>query len=262
MRLIPLHRLVPALLALGLLSPTYGAEAEQGGRRRVATLFGEPIYADRPDRISGQICGALKDRYVKEHGLEPTDAELRPFVELMRRQRRRSVEEWERRLAEDTAKLASDAPLSDRERRSLRESVDRLKRFLAREDAEWVKRLRADAVSRAIQDARDAAGLRQAARWFVGNWKFNKSLHERYGGTVIWQQAGIEALGATRLWLKEHEAKGDFTIEAPELRRRFWEYYGDAVERSHRGVIQDKEPFKRPPWSDDEGGREANDGNP
>ncbi len=78
------------------------------------------------------------------------------------------------------------------------------------------------------------------AERLVSNRKFHQSLQERYGGAVIWQQAGIEAVGAMRLWLEEHEKQGHFAIDDEDLREAFWEYYLPP----YAFEIEEPDPFK------------------
>lgn len=66
---------------------------------------------------------------------------------------------------------------------------------------------------------------RNMALHFVKTWKINKSLYERYGGRVIFQQAGPEPLDAYRSFLKEQEKKGAFQIVNKDYEAPFWKYF-------------------------------------
>jgi len=60
----------------------------------------------------------------------------------------------------------------------------------------------------------------------VETWLLNKALYERYGGVVIFQQSNpMEAIGAMRVFLEEHEASGTFRILDAEHKELFWSYY-------------------------------------
>jgi len=63
------------------------------------------------------------------------------------------------------------------------------------------------------------------ANLFLPPWKLNRWLYKRYGGRVIAQQLGPEAIDAMRDFLKEHEAKGDFKIHDSDLKLAFWTPY-------------------------------------
>ena len=66
---------------------------------------------------------------------------------------------------------------------------------------------------------------RQMARQFVRSWKINKALFAKYGGRVIFQQAGPEPLDAYRDFLREQEKKGAFRILDEKYKAPFWRYF-------------------------------------
>jgi hypothetical protein len=78
----------------------------------------------------------------------------------------------------------------------------------------------------------------------VKMWKFNKSLYEKYGGRVIFQQAGLEPLDAYRRFLEDNESRGAYRIDDPALRAKFWEYF-TTLRHTDAGV---KNPFDKPWW--------------
>jgi hypothetical protein len=93
----------------------------------------------------------------------------------------------------------------------------------------------------------EAAALRKMAHAMVQQWLVNKSMYERYGGTVIFQQANpMEPVDAYRRFFEEHEARGTFTILDPEQREAFWSYY----RRDHGPFKLPEEiiDFKHPWW--------------
>jgi hypothetical protein len=52
--------------------------------------------------------------------------------------------------------------------------------------------------------------------------KFHKALYERYGGEVISQVLGVNAVGAYRRWLEDEERRGRFQITNAALRDDFY----------------------------------------
>lgn len=80
-------------------------------------------------------------------------------------------------------------------------------------------------------------GFREFAGRFVQSWKINKALYEKYGGRVIFQQAGAEPLDAYRDFLKEQEKKGAFQILDKNDEDGFWQYFtNDAMHRFYNEV--------------------------
>ena len=88
---------------------------------------------------------------------------------------------------------------------------------------------------------------RQMAQQFVQSWKINKALYEKYGGRVIFQQAGVEPLEAYRDFLKEQEKKGAFQIIDKQYEPEFWRYFtNDAMHTFY--TKEDGAKFINPPW--------------
>jgi len=74
-----------------------------------------------------------------------------------------------------------------------------------------------------VHERRDA---RRIARDFIETWKFHKALQGAYGGEVIWQVLGPNAVGARRRWLEAEESAGHFRIFTTDLRTAFYEAVG------------------------------------
>lgn len=103
--------------------------------------------------------------------------------------------------------------------------------------------------------SRDAEGLsaaeaasieRELTAGFVKQWLLDKSLYEKYGGRVIFQQMNpMEPVGAYRAFLEEHERRGTFEILDAAEREKFWSYYTSKHSIEASG---DQIDFSRPWW--------------
>lgn len=95
-----------------------------------------------------------------------------------------------------------------------------------------------------------AAMRRKMAQSLIRQWKINKSLFEKYGGRVIYQQLGPEPLDAYRKFLEEREREGAFTIHDKAVGDKFWWYFTD--ESIHdfmaSGGSDEARAFSFPPW--------------
>ena len=84
----------------------------------------------------------------------------------------------------------------------------------------------------------------------LSNWKFQRHLYQTYGGgSILWQQAGIEAFDATRTWLETLERNGKFKITDPELRSTLYHYW--TTQRHGSFLTDDKQrirEFLEPEW--------------
>jgi len=176
------------------------------------------------------------------------------------------IYEWRPRVATSTVLGDPAQPLVGRvlgqavharDAEELRDHVLRMltDRFAAAEGI-TVAREEIDAYVASTAPARGAAAAeeRQAraevAAAFIRQWKINGALQRKYGGRIIFQQAGPEPLDATRRFLEAAEAIGDFAIADPRLEEPFWAYYRDDARHSFYkpGRREAAEAFTTPPW--------------
>jgi hypothetical protein len=207
----------------------------------VAVVLSQPIDASEIEgakQLANLIQQRLLDSYAQKHGLEPTEAELRPLLrsfeeagkkaeESMKRVRKQRVEEIRKKL---------EAPALDpAERAQLTASL-----------ADWER-------SPTGQDAKAREGERMAVL-LVQNWKVQRSLYRRYGGRVLVSSFGFHvAIDAMKQFFQEEEKRGSFAIPDPDLRAAFWtaladETWADGV-TSGRGA---EDVFATPPWQAEE----------
>lgn len=175
------------------------------------------------------------------------------------------IYEWRPRVATSTVLGDPAQPLVGRvlgqavharDAEELRDHVLRMltDRFAAAEGI-TVAREEIDAYVASTAAARGAAAAeeRQAraevAAAFIRQWKINGALQRKYGGRIIFQQAGPEPLDATRRFLEAAEAIGDFAIADPRLEEPFWAYYRDDARHSfYKPGREAAEAFTTPPW--------------
>lgn len=192
------------------------SQANQADKDTIAIVLGKKINIKDKDKVNGLIFGALLEQYAKENKIEPTEAELDAFVqktEEMKKQQQVKFEKDREKLVEE---LKSKS-LTEQERKDKTSYLQTLENILKtnKEVEEW---------SREMEDQMRAM-RRNMAQHFVKTWKINKSLYEKYGGRIIFQQAGVEPLDAYREFLKEQEKKGAFQIMNKDYEASFWRYF-------------------------------------
>lgn len=91
---------------------------------------------------------------------------------------------------------------------------------------------------------------RGMARSIIKQWKLNQSLHQQYGGRIIFQQAGPEPLDAYQRFHEDFRKSRAFTIHDKELEDEFWSYFTDVSIHSFFELGSDIEAgaFAAPPW--------------
>jgi hypothetical protein len=172
---------------------------------RIRRVFGKPVA----------------DRFVKERKVEATAEEVEAFKRNSRKGRERVLRETEAHLAKIKADLA--APNLPAEKRGK----------LQKEVATIEK-------GQALRRAANADVPAVIARTFIVAWKTERELHRAYGGRVIFQQFGAEALDARRLLYEEAEKKGDLVFDDPGVRHMFY-YYANM-----RHVVVDAKALEEP----------------
>jgi hypothetical protein len=193
-------------------------------------IYGKDIKGSPKAKLFLLIWKPLKEKFVKDQDISVTEEELEQFANAMSENQKIMTEQDEKRVAELKRQLENQS-LSEEERKKTEgriKSLSKALEFYAGQSEEDQK-----------------AGYRRLGRSEVERWKINKALYEQYGGKVIWQQAGIEPVERYRLFLEEHQKKGDFEIFDKQLNAEFWEYFT----RKHPAeVSKNKIDFSKPWW--------------
>ena len=204
----------------------------------IAVVLGKKITLAEKDKLKGLIFGALLRQFSTENKIEPTEEELDAFVlktEEKEKQHQVKMEADRKKLIEEL----KNSSLSDREREQKASHLETMESILktAREMKEQTK-----GMEEAMRPMK-----RQMAQQFVKSWKINKTLYEKYGGRVIFQQAGVEPLDAYRDFLKEQERKRAFRIIDKQYEPEFWRYFtNDAMHIFYER--EDGAKFINTPW--------------
>ena len=230
-----------------LVTPLVADEPKVPADRVVGSVYGKPITAgdvrlsspidvskkfdsrdnaewDLMGRIQQALGAPIMERFVKERKLEATADELKRFHEQSRKQEEKTAREWEAKIA-DLEKQLARPDLPGEQRGKLQEERDMYKKFQAsvRESAPASDQI--DGFARAI----------------ILGWKTERELHRKYGGRVIFQQFGPEALDARRQLFEEAEKAGDLKIDDPGVRHLFY-YYANM----RHTEIKDEKSLEKP----------------
>ena len=182
----------------------------------IAILCGKEIPAQDKDKLNGLIFSTLLTKFAKENNTAPTEAELDVFaLKLEEKQKQHQLE-----MAQEIPRLRKElesAGLSHRDRKDKEEQLKSAEQILKsfRELEERSKGL----------EEQLRPMKRRIAEQFVRSWKINQALYQKYGGRVIFQQAGMEPLDAYREFLKEQERAGAFQIIDKQYEAPFWRYF-------------------------------------
>jgi len=204
----------------------------------IATVLDRKITASDRDRLSGIILGALLEKFATDNSIEPAPEELDAFTRKTEEKR----QQHEVEMQADRQKLQQelkDPSLADAERQLKQKRLQSIERILE-------SSLKMETQSKAMEEQMRPM-QRQMAHQFVRAWKINKALYKKYGGRIIFQQAGVEPVDAYRDFLREQEKLGAFRILDRQYEAGFWRYFtNDAMHTFYPG--DEGEKFINIPW--------------
>jgi len=233
-----LTAVVSVLLAVSCFAQTDHPKTAATDTNVIATVLGKKITAGEKGKLNGLIFGPLLQQYAQDNKIEPTQEDLDAFVS--------KTEEKEKqhqiKKHADRAKLIEElkgSSLSDREREQKASHLKTIESILKKTGEIKEKTKGMEDQMRPMK--------RQMAQQFVKSWKIDKALYAKYGGRVIFQQAGVEPLDAYRDFLREQEKNGAFQILDKQYEGGFWRYFtNDTMHTFYKK--EDGAKFINTPW--------------
>ncbi len=223
---------------LGLAALTAGAPAaalddctperaivEALGQRWCASDLGPPEA--RGERAAALVWEAIREDYVRHQGHDASGGEIESFLETRRQLADHERADRARRLDGLDARLAGDE-LDAETREQLEAQRTLLRRINAMTQAVADDRRALDEVGQARFDAHQRASAEES----VMQWKLDRSLYERFGGTVVYQHRNPqEPVGAYRQLVESYAEGGKIQIRDPAVRKAFWSRFkiGDTL---------------------------------
>lgn len=185
----------------------------------------------------------------------PTTSEIESFIEFQKAAEASRLRQSQE-LVSTIEQLLKKYRYSDKNQTRLENALK-----IHKKSVEMHRSMR-DSMSKTVEDHRKRFGeeaakklqehiektrQRSSEQW-VGRWKMNKALYQKYGGRVIFQQAGIEPIDAYRNQLRDIREKGKLRILKSEYKDLFadFERY---LEMGHLYLDEkEKNYFDRPYW--------------
>ena len=204
----------------------------------VGRVLGQAVHARDAEELRDHVLRMLTDRFAAAEGITVAREEIDAYVAS-------TAAALARELAEAVARR--DALKSEVAAGKL--PAER-KTQVEREIASAQQLIAELSPARSAAAAEERQARAEVAAAFIRQWKINGALQRKYGGRIIFQQAGPEPLDATRRFLEAAEAIGDFAIADPRLEEPFWAYYRDDARHSFYkpGRREAAEAFTTPPW--------------
>lgn len=250
------------LIALGLAGAAPGPAVARVGAQRILASELEPsaraeemarqrdprfdrevwLREQRRQALEGKVWTLLSEAFLKEVGMQPTAAE----VESLARYLGAVSDKQSKMMAEHRVKLEAEmrAPgTSADRRRELSERIQQIGKTQGTLEQHARQGAADPAVAKMMQESR-----RQVAEHSVRQWKLNKALYERYGGRVIFQQAGLEPLDAMQAFLDESRKQKRYEILDPAYADIFAELRRYAAQKHTEMPRSEADFYFAQPW--------------
>ncbi len=192
------------------------------------------------DELRIKIVREVRLDYIEKNNLKATDEEIRELQAYQDRFMAQDRIKRQKKLVELEEKL-EDTKLSSTEKEKMEKYRATLLRLVSR-----------DKQQDEIKFKPTAEVLRGIFVPWIEGWKFNKSVYEKYGGTVSVTKFGPDPVGATECLLKDYEKQGKIVIHDENLRRSFWDRFSEAPRFTAKPEEIDFTPHWRKPLPQNE----------
>jgi hypothetical protein len=198
----------------------------------VAVFRGQQLKTRDVHQLQGLIVGTLMEEFALASRFDATDKEVKQYhawSKEMNKEQRANFEQHREKLRSEL----KEPDLDEKKRAEREKELAVIENVLTKSEPPAEE-----------PDETD----RRIARAMIVQWKLNNALYRRYGGRVIFQQAGAEPIDAYRDFLKEHEKQGSFKILDPQIRSEFWRYFTDDSMHSFFRNEVGQIIMTTPPW--------------
>jgi hypothetical protein len=240
-------RVYDTMIDAASIEPAIGLKESKMAELKDDRRYRQWYHNYRRMLLSRIVANELKKAFLKEYGLESTEQEVASYM--------RFQNEWDEYQFDDLLHQREAAMYRLQNEQLTPQELTLHKQYLAAADVLIEKELKkrkillTDAQAQQERERQLKAQAYQGVLW----WKFHKRLFEQYGGRVIVQTRGWEALDAYQMFLQEHEQKKTFEVLDANLLPLFidfQEYYRE----NHKVVDMEQASmyFTSPWW--EEGG--------
>lgn len=192
------------------------AHVQQAAKTKTGAALEEWRRGARQAALERLISDHLSSQFLKEMGLVVSEAEIQSMRAYLERSQSMPDEEISRHRAELQEQLR-DPNLPPQRRESLTRALEKLQQL----DKSLTESMaRRQALERANPRMTESAG-RKVAEETVRQWRFHRALYQKYGGRVIFQQAGFEPLGALVAFMEDCRKARRYEILDPAYAQVF-----------------------------------------
>jgi len=187
--------------------------------------------------LAYEVMEEARKHFLKEMEMEPTQQDIDSYIAFLHRARQAD----RKQRADEREKLQQELqqPGIGEERRAAVE-----KKLSVLDEMDKYDAPPATAAARKEQQESEQT----VAAMMVSGWKFNQALYRKYGGRVIFQQAGLEPIDAHKAFMQELETSGAYKILDPayqDLFKETYEYFNKKFEYADQAAI---DKYVASPW--------------
>jgi len=188
--------------------------------------------------LAYEVMEEARKRFLKEMKMEPTQQDIDGYIAFLHRARQADSKQ----RAEARAKLQQELQqpgLGEETRAAAKEKLSMLDEI----DKYDVPPATAEARKEQQESEQTVAAMT------VSGWKFNQALYRKYGGRVVFQQAGLEPIDAHKAFMQELETSGAYKILDPayqDLFKETSEYFDKKFQYADQAEID--KYFDSPWW--------------
>ena len=236
-----LHRL--CIIMLSVSTSQIYAEQSYGnpGDPVVAEVLGIQIRTKNPIEMQSVINKNLFQKYALQNKIEASQKDIDLYITRMDQSMLEDRKKKDTRRVQIQQQLKTGSLSEEQEKQLQSEltTLEKLHQFDLQEDNE--KKQDPKATHKAMQPI---------AKAIIEQWMINKALYKQYGGRIIAQQMGPEALDAIHKYLQEQQKKGQFKIIDKHFETVFWEYFTSDKKHSFykQGSKEEQQAFDKPFW--------------
>lgn len=237
---------IAKVIEKGITAAEVGLQCDANSQPIIPTNTASTCLLRNPlDELLVKIEREIARDYIGQNNLKATDEEIREFKAFQDRFMAKNRIERQKELAELDKKL-QDPKLGTKEKEQAEKSRATLLKLAVHD-----KRQDAMNYKPTVEELREIAGP-----WIEG-WKFNKSIYDKYSGTVGITKFGPDPIGAIKSLLENYEKQGKLVIYDDNLRREFWKHLSLPPKLTAKPEDVDFTPYwKKPPSSAKNNNRE------
>lgn len=213
---------------------TFPAAAEQIDKH-LATVLGKPVEVQDINSGNREVFTTLFNHYAELNNLIPTHDDLKKYNEFKKLSRELDIKELKITI-EELKTLEASRALSKAELKKREVNTKILSHYQNQRHQ-----------VAALKQIQNQDHVPDFLRDLVQIWKINQSLYKKYGGGVVFQQAGLEPIDAWFAFFKSEVNNGNLVFHNKDFEDQFWNKI--TPNKTHWSYnAEPKSPFKEPIW--------------